>query len=109
MQSEAERIAKGLTRAQRAAILWLSPDGEPKEHSKGAPREVSFWALRNKVEGDPQRRIANVYSLCLRGEGARQKGRFSLPTTWRLTPLGLEVRAILQRFPATESRGTPKV
>ncbi len=75
MQSEAERIAKGLNKAQREAIL------------------CGYW---------------NVTHHRFKEAGITQ-GVCGLRFICELTPLGLEVRSILQRFPATESRGTPEV
>jgi hypothetical protein len=89
-------IAGRLSKAQREAVLWMREDGAPRTHEKGAPREVSFWALRNRLEGHPEREIARTYSLCKKGDGERRKGSIWPATTWALTPLGLAVRNFIQ-------------
>ncbi|GEM70990.1 hypothetical protein SAQ01S_07560 [Sphingomonas aquatilis NBRC 16722] len=95
MTPDVPAICASLTKAQKAAVLWMREDGKPRTHDKDAPREVSFWAIRNRLEGDPEQQVARTYSLCRRGDGERRKGRVWPDTTWRLTPLGLAVRAHL--------------
>lgn len=93
--SEAEKIARRLSEAQRRALLWLPADGSPREHGRGDPREASFYALQNRITGDPGRKVATIYSLCRIGAGQKRPGRIWPPNTWRATPLGLAVRAEL--------------
>ena len=91
-------IAARLTAAQKRALLWLPGDGSEIERQKGAPREVSLWAMGNQRIGDPEREAAIVYSLCRHSapEAAREPGKVWAPLRWRLTPLGREVRALKQ-------------
>lgn len=88
MQSEAERIAEGLTKAQAEAI-YPGP-GNP-EYARG--RAATMKALNAKGVVCQVNHFSSV-------DGKRGG---------RLTDLGKSIRAILQRFPATESRGTPEV
>lgn len=94
--TDVAEIARSLTKAQREALAWLPADGSAREHVKGAPREVSFWAMRMVVRGKPDREVARTYSLCRREDGERQPGRIWLPVLWSLTPLGLAVRDYLK-------------
>lgn len=83
--SEAERIAEGLTKAQRGAI-YPGP-GNP-DYARGPAGTMRALNARGVV-----REVAHYSS----GDGKRGG---------LLTDLGLEVRVILQqRFPAPEQRG----
>lgn len=94
--AELDALAKGLTKAQREAVMWMNDDGTPREHDKSAPREVSFWAIRQRLEGDPSKEVAKTYSLCSRADGERKRGHIWPPNTWALTPLGLAIRSHLR-------------
>ena len=94
MTREAEAVALGLTKAQRQAVLWCPEDGSAREWEKGS--EVSFFCLAKIINGDPAKEVATIYALTERGQSAtRCRGLWPNPT-WRLTPLGIEVRRILQ-------------
>ena len=94
MPNPAEIAAK-LTRAQRAAVLWCNADGSPREWEKGG--EVSFFCLAKVIIGDPEREAATIYSLTVRGDSKTQKRGLWPNPTWALTPLGLAVRAHLEK------------
>jgi hypothetical protein len=92
-------IAARLTAAQKRALLWLPGDGSEIERQKGAPREVSLWAMGDERIDNPEREAAIVYSLCR--HSAREPGKVWAPRRWRLTPLGREVRAIIEKEAGT--------
>ena len=89
-----EQIAGKLTKAQRAALLWCNEDGTPRAHTKGA--ETSFYCMAKAIKGDPEKEVATIYSLVKRGQSQTEKRGIWPTPTWALTPLGLQVRAILR-------------
>jgi hypothetical protein len=87
-------IARRLSPAQRKALLWLPEDGSERQHKKGDPREVSFWAMGSLVWGGPRGEAVTMEAhLCRRTGADTYNGREWAPAFWRLTPLGLSVRA----------------
>lgn len=84
MGSDAETIARGLSPAQKRALLWLPDDGS--------------WRLRSGADAPPP----NKFNI-LKGHGLAdgqpiRQGQWN----WRLTPLGLLVRASLSQAGARE-------
>lgn len=99
MASDPREVAEGLSKAQKAAVLWCPPDGSARVHVKGSPSQVSFFALKNKTIGDPRKQVAQIFTLIERANGyAPVEGKWPAPE-YRLTPLGLAVRAELERKP----------
>jgi hypothetical protein len=93
--SEAEKIAAGLTKASRRALVKIG-DGWTEEGSPGPARKDAYSLWWGK---DGKKRLVEPpepYAI----------SQFTCSWKYRLTPLGRSVRAILQRFPTTESRGT---
>ena len=100
---EAREIARGLTKAQRKALLWLVVSEDWQERGK-ANKEISrpsLFAMHNVCRGDPRKRLCITYSLCECAAPKMEGGRW-LPDAWRLTPLGSRVRAALTEM---EARG----
>lgn len=96
MPDDVEAIVKRLTKAQRIAVLWCPADGSARPHVKGAPSEVSFFALKNKTLGDPRQVVARIFTLIERANGYQPvDGKWPV-AEYRLTPLGLLVRKALQ-------------
>lgn len=95
-----EAVAASLTKAQRRALLWCHESGEPRQWEKGA--ETSFYCLADIRWGDPTKQVAHVAVLVTRADGEKPKGRLWRANTWCLTPLGLQVRALLQDQPHAE-------
>lgn len=93
---DVNRIIARRSAAQKKALMWLPADGSARTRAKGAPSEVSFWAMSNIVEGNPAKEIARMYRLCRHIDGKHQPGRFWPDRMWQLTPLGLAVRQRLQ-------------
>ena len=83
-----EKIARRLTPAQRRALLWLPEDGAPRHESElpARVRPVSLFALAQKAIGQ------DIYAVL-----AQLSPRAELKWPWRLTPLGQQVRAIVER------------
>ena len=85
MTSDARQIAERLSEAQRKALLTM-PDwigvGLPAD-AIGVPRHV-------------------LNRLCVRGFAEKERPNEEWPNVYAATPLGLEVRAILQEGPKTE-------
>jgi hypothetical protein len=93
----AEQIAARLSPAQKRAVLWCNGDGTPKVHLKGP--ETSFYCLWKVILGDPRKQVAQIYSLAEHGKSTTEKRGLWPASTWKLTPFGLEVRAILEKQP----------
>lgn len=93
--TDAAKIARGLTKAQREAVLWCYADGSPRVHTKGA--QTSFYCLNKIIKGDPTKQVAIIYALTKRGDSPDVKRGIWPAPTWALTPLGLAVRAELER------------
>lgn len=89
-----EQITAGLSPAQKRAVLWCNDDGTPRVHLKGP--ETSFYCLRKVIRGDPTKEVALIYSLAERGQSTTEKRGIWPASTWKLTPLGQSVRAILK-------------
>lgn len=89
-------IARGLTDAQRKAVLWCLPSGEARVWQKGDPREVSFWTLKEVIKGDPNKKISMIYRLTIYHDHPTIRDGWRQATCWALTPLGLEVRRVLE-------------
>jgi hypothetical protein len=93
----AAEIAKWLSEAQKKALLWLPANSGWIEHTKGSPSRTSLYCMSRAVKGDPRKVVAITYSLCEKRAGTNKpKGEFWPNNEWRSTPLGLEVRAILE-------------
>jgi len=92
--TEVERIAKGLTKAQRCAMMWCEADGSPRVHLKGA--QTSFYCLAKVIKGDPKKEIATMYALVEQGVSKTERRGLWPATTWSLTPLGIAVREYLE-------------
>lgn len=59
---DAETIARGLSEAQKRALLKLPEDGsEIRWEDRRA--ETSLYAIREVIKGDPRRQIATTFSL----------------------------------------------
>jgi hypothetical protein len=85
-------IARGLTPAQRRALLWLPADGTWVAQERGK-HQVSLWVMLRKDFGDPER--AACWSAALVRNMATSAASLLL---WRLTPLGVQVRAEVERM-----------
>lgn len=97
MTSDPKEIAQKLSKAQQAAVLWCPADGSARAHVKGSPSQVSFFALKNKTIGDPRKQVAQIYTLIERANGySPVDGKWPV-AEYRLSPLGLAVRAELER------------
>ncbi|QOV92588.1 hypothetical protein [Novosphingobium sp. ES2-1] len=92
----AEEIAAGLSAAQRKAVLWCQQDGTSRVHDKQAPREVSFFVLEKVIKGVPTKEVAIMFSLITQGKHPTIKNGLWPARTWALTPLGQQVRSILE-------------
>ena len=90
-------IARRLSPAQRRALLWLPGDGTPREHSKGAPPEVSFWCMGSLTWGGKRGHAVTMEAhLCKRtGKDTFTPDQGWSPAYWNATPLGLAVRAVV--------------
>lgn len=104
MTTEAERIAVGLTEAQRRAILWLPEDGSWKDHRRvpranGGVSSSTLLFLKERRIGNPKKRVAQIYCLTESSfnAGEKERGQMWRNNVYRLTPLGLEVRRILEQ------------
>jgi hypothetical protein len=97
--TEAREIARGLTKAQREALLWLHDrDHNKSEWTRNGKRlratdKPETWT-HLKISGVASILIAQTDLKALHGltEPARGPGRCRL---YALSPLGLRVRAIL--------------
>jgi len=98
--SEIERVAKGLTEAQKRAVLWLPANGDWRERRQGDIPQTPLWILQNKVNGNPKKSVCICASITERRESAgRDKGAMWPNTDWRLTPIGRKIRKHLERHP----------
>ena len=99
-----EQIAKGLTKAQRAAVMWLPDYGSWKDHRRKAGAndrvsQTSLSVLEKRIVGDPRKGASTIFSLIEHqfNKGEKERGQMWANTIYRLTPLGLAVRAILEK------------
>lgn len=97
--TDPKTIARGLSEPQRRAVLWCPADGSARAHVKGSPSEVSFFALTEKIVGDPRKKPAVIFKLIERANGYQPINRQWPVAEYRLTPLGLDVRKLLQETP----------
>lgn len=91
-------MAWRLSAPQRKAVLWLPADGSSKDHRRvtGANDGISnttLGSLKERIVGTKIYRLVQ-YSF---NTGAREKGQVWKNDEYRLTPLGLAVRAELER------------
>lgn len=93
--SEVERIARGLSPAQKKALLWLPEDGAFRSVTQRR-QEVSFYVMKTILHGDPRLAVATMACLCDAKYPPPIMGRMQ-PPEWRATPLGLAVRAAVAR------------
>lgn len=92
-QSEIERIADGLSEAQRRAVLWLHAEGSWRVRSTGDINETPLYCIMSKQWGKPGFEIVSIAHLAKRRDsGVREKGRPWPNAEYQLTPLGLAVR-----------------
>jgi hypothetical protein len=89
-------IARRLSPAQKRALLWLPEDGGARQLNNDAPREVSFFVLRQLIIGNPQREVALMAELCRDAPPRFDDGRWQRGT-WSLTHLGTQVRAVVEQ------------
>lgn len=84
-------LAENLSPAQKRALLWLPPDGTPKQEDK--PRlSASLWSLTSR------RVMPDVEAhLVVRSGGNRMVDGIWEKSFWHATPLGLMVRECLSK------------
>jgi hypothetical protein len=95
--SDVERIAKGLTEAQKRAVIWLPNDGEWKVRKTGDISETPLWSIQSKTWGNLGHELVTVANLAKhRNSAFKEKGRVWPAREWSLTPLGQAVRYYLK-------------
>lgn len=101
--TDIEQIASKLTDAQRRALLWLPADGSWRDHRRlpkanDGVSETSLWHLLSKTIGNPKKQIATTWSLAVHdfNSGEKEHRQMWRNTRWKLTPLGVAVRAHLK-------------